>query len=386
MSVHLKSIKGDKVQRRRYAVNAGRTKLLIKEYITWYNEQQEDNKKRIKNARHLALCLVDLYAKQFVRWQAIMGYDVEITNENLPHVSVNNEFLGDELGKSGRTIRNYRKKLAQAGILMPVSEDEGNKAFRVGHGWQSNYELALNPRLLWIVSNLHTARVEVQGVPDYFAPMQIFPPTGTCTLTRTLTRTVSGKKHGPPVDNLQEPGNRDGQSRQMPVQDETRTDEKAAGGAEKLTEEGRGAAEAAESSRKKAVRGFSKALFNRSKTWLYPGEPFKAADKERIIQKIEVLFGRAPEEKLLKIYTTYIQRLKLAQLYWHSEVGALPEAEVFFDPSASVENFTKTREWWCNEEKYPLPERQTYRIQAAARLSGRGRFKGTNQLGDVLNY
>ena len=94
MSVHLKSIKGDKLQRRRYAVNPGRTKLLIKEYITWYNEQQEDNKKRIKNARHLALCLVDLYAKQFVRWQAIMGYDVEITNENLPHVSVNNEFLG----------------------------------------------------------------------------------------------------------------------------------------------------------------------------------------------------------------------------------------------------------------------------------------------------
>lgn len=367
-------------------MNAGRTKLLIKEYITWYNEQQEDNTKRIKNARHLALCLVDLYSKQFARWQAIMGYDVEITNENLPRVSVNNEFLGEEMGKCGRTIRNYRKKLAQAGILMAVSEDEGNKAFRVGHGWQSNYELSLNPRLLWIVSNLHTARVEVQGVPDYFAPMQIFPPTSTCTNTRTITSTVSGKKHEPPVDNLQELGNNNGQSRQMAAQDATKTPRKAAAGAEKIAEEERGAAEATESSRRKAIRGFSKALFNRSKTWLYPGEPFKAADKERIIQKIEVLFGRAPEDKLLKIYTTYIQRLKLAQLYWHTEVGVLPEAEVFFDPSAPVENFTKTKEWWCDEENYPLPERQTYRIQAAARLSGRERLNGTNQLGDVLNY
>lgn len=386
MSVHLTSIQEDKVQRRRYGLNPGRTKLLIKEYITWYNQQQEDNKKHIKNDRHLALCLVDLYAKQFARWQAQQGYNVEITKDNLPRVSVNSEFLGDELGKSGRTIRNYRKKLAAAGILAPVCEEEGNKAFRVGHGWQSNYELALNPRLLWIVSNLHTARVEVQGVEDYFAPLQIFPPTGTCTLTRTLTRTVSGKKHEPDVDNLQEPGDRDGQSRQMPVQDAIRTEEKAAAGAEKSAYEDRGEAEAAESSRKKAIRGYSKALFNRSKTWLYPGEPFKTADRQRIIQQIEVLFGRAPEDKLLKIYTTYIQRLKLAQLYWHIEVGALPEAEVFFDPSAPVENFTKTREWWADEDQYPLPERQTYRIQAHARLSGRGRNNGTAHLSDVLNY
>ena len=386
MSVHLSSIRGDKAQRRRYGINPGRTKLLIKEYITWYNQQQRDKKKRIKNSRHLALALVDLYAKQFARWQAALGFEVDLTKDNLPLLSVNNMFLAEEMGKCDKTIRNYREKLAMAGILVPVSEREGNKRYCINHGWQGNYELALNPRLLWIVSNLHTARVEVQGLPEYFDFGKILPPTGTCTLTSTKTSTVGGKKQEPLVENLQEPVNRNGQSRQMPAQEEQEPEKKAAAGAEKITEADGGAAETTASSRKKAIRGYAKALFNRSRTWLYPGEPFKPEDREEIIQKIEVLFGRAPEDKLLKIFQTYTQRLKLAQLYWHSEIGPLPEAATFFDPSAPVENFTKTREWWADADRYPLPERRTYRIQSTARYSGRSPDKDASRLGDVLNY
>ena len=378
----------------RYRIDLVKSYRYLEYYRDHYNDQVTDKKHRLKNEFLLAKELIRLYRQEFMRWQESMG-KVDIYFENLPLLAVNNQFLGRVMCKTDRTIQNYRKKLAEAGILVPVSHNEKEKAYSVFHGRTCDYELMLNPKLLHISSNLHTLRVQVYGVDDFFDITKKFRPTSTSTLTRTLTRTkpepLAEKNANPIVDNLDgtkpephnqqpEPKGRNGQSNQPPVQVQQEPKIPAAPpAAEGLTQAGSNPE--AEFRRKKTVQSYAKTLLNSARTYLYPNEHFDQARKEAVCRRIEALFGDAPEEKLLKILHNYQHRLKLAQLHWAKLYGALPEVESFFDKN-NPNGFRATGEFEDDRDKYPPPRRSTYRL-ANQQRRGRG---NAGRIGDILNH
>ena len=366
-----------------------------------YNESQVVTSQKIKMPHiFLAKELVRLYARKFSLWQ--FGGDRKVEKaQDMPLLNINNPFLGDITGRTDRSIRNYRKVLQRAGFFLPLKEDaNGKPVYEIHHGRQADFEVAINPDFLWtevaktkVRFRISNSKKSTETTALKVASRKIFPPTSAST-KQEPQELVGGKtcglaeksapepperqepRCGEPIGSIadgQEPGSRNEPRRFGPAKQETGTEVPAGG-------------EDIDLERAWALRKHAKVLLNSARTWLYPGEPFKPEDREEIIQKIVVLFGRAPEDKLLKIFQTYTQRLKLAQLYWHSEIGPLPEAATFFDPSAPVENFTKTREWWADADRYPLPERRTYRIQSKSRYSGRSPDKDASRLGDVLNY
>lgn len=400
MAAKVTPITGKKVQRR-YFFNAGKSKQLLQMFVDHYDAQQgSDNKRYIKSAKLLADKLLELYASTFAIWQEENDFQVELEHGRLPLLQVNNAFLARQLRKSKRTIQNYREKLAEAGFLLPVRELPGNRQYSVNHGRTSDYELLINPKFFYIQSSLHQRRVPVRGVAHFFDVTQNFRPTSTSTAgnqleqTRT-TRTISGKKDQNPADSRleqqeqsgkqqepsskrQEPKNENGQSSQQAGADATGTGEKGRPAAEKNA-----TISAEEEARRRGmIEGYSMALFNAAKGWLYSGEYFTETESRLIALQICDFFGDAPESKLLKISNHYRHRLKLIQLHWHKHHGELPPAREFFDVN-NPDGFRKARGWVNDPEKYPPPQRKTYRL---ARMMSRGdtRRGSPTELRDIL--
>ena len=421
MSARLTPITKQKVHERRYRIDLAKSYRYMEYFRDHYNDQQEDKKNRLKNEYLLAKELVRLYRAEFLRWQEENHHQVEIAYSQLPLLAVNNQFLGRVLGKTDRTIQNYRKKLIQAGILLPVSQDEEGKAeYSVFHGRTCDYEIRINPKIFHISSNLHTRRVEVAGIADFFDITKNFRPTSTSTGTSTLTRTkleqlaeknenkpmsiaqepLEGTKQEP-LSEAQEPAGQNGQSNQPPVlaQQEQKipaapSPAEASAQADHAknpplepenTEETTPQTSEILSRRYKIVQAYAKTLLNSARTYLYPNEHFDQARMLAVCHSIETLFGDAPEEKLLKILNNYQHRLKLAQLHWHKKYGALPEVEDFFDKDNPA-GFRLTGEFEDDRAQYPPPKRSTYRLaRQLNRGAGKGHRSGTGRIGDVIH-
>lgn len=236
MSAITASITKQNKAHRRYTIDLAKSYRYLEYYRDYYNDQQKDKKRRLKNEYLLAKELIRLYRQEFLRWQEENHHQVEIEFYQHPLLAVNNQFLARVMAKSDRTIQNYRSKLVEAGILIPVGQNEkGEAEYSIFHGRTCDYELRINPKLMHISSNLHTRRVPVAGIADFFDITKNFRPTSTSTGTSTVSRTeleqLAEKNENQPVEaqepsygteqepsaGAQEPVGQNGQSNQPPV-------------------------------------------------------------------------------------------------------------------------------------------------------------------------
>ena len=402
---------------RRYTIDLAKSYRYLEYYRDYYNDQQTDKKRRLKNEYLLAKELIRLYRQEFLRWQEENHHQVEIEVYQLPLLAVNNQFLARVMAKSDRTIQNYRSKLVEAGILIPVGQnEEGEAEYSVFHGRTCDYELRINPKLMHISSNLHTRRVPVAGISDFFDITKNFRPTSTSTGTSTVSRTeleqLAEKNENQPVEaqepsygteqepsaGAQEPGGQNDQSNQPPVLAQQEQEIPAAKFSSTNAEEEEGNPTSPHhdittspnphhesiTRRYQIIQSYARTLLNSARTYLYPNEHFDQARTDAVCRRIEALFGDAPEEKLLKILNNYQYRLKLAQLHWHKTHGALPEVEAFFDKD-NPNGFRLTGEFDDDRDKYPAPRRSTYHLANKFRRgAGSGRRSGSGRIGDII--
>ena len=393
-----------------YRINLPKSYQCLEAAVERYNAQFAKPKLKLPHI-FLSRELIRLYAMEFQRWQAARGFAVQLDWEEMPLLATNNEFLAEITGRTGRTIRNYRKALEQAGFLAPVGQDEeGNPLYSVFHGRTSDFELAISPEFLWIEGRHSTARLTPRNAPTRCVRKENhlttrtrknFPPTSTSTVTCTKLvqqELVGGKfcsdaeKNGfgktcQPENSASnqpeqleqpsgilpeqpEPGNRNGQSRQQAGT----VNRPAASAAEELL-------------RQEMLRKGAKILYNCAKTWLYSGEVFPKPRRLAIMARLAEWYGDAPPNKMLfaKITRQYQLRMKLAQLYWHREYGALPEPEIFFDTQNTKNGFILTKKWPDSNEKYPPPPQITFRLQHNRRGAGKGhRISKPTTIGNLL--
>jgi len=373
---------------KKYKANLAKSYQLMEMHFEAYNLRQTEARHKIKLPHiFLAKELIRLYAMAFRRWQVAMGFDVALKWEDMPLLAINNPFLGEITGRTGRTIRNYRKVLERAGFFALLHPEE--EQYTHHHGKYCDFEVAISPKFLYIESNRASGRIQIQDVPTWCLRKN-FPPTSTSTVLvpeQEQLGPVSGKpcseaekpaSESPEPLNEPPPGqpgqiNPDEQSRQRPPEEEPPADPAPI--------------------RAQLLHQQAKITWNYARGWLYTGEEIPAARRQAIIALIEQLYGEAPPELFPKITRMYVHRLKLAQLYWHRQYGPVPPPEQFFNPQNTRSGFVLTKHWPDDEAQYPPPKRSTYRMPGARRRGpGRraifrmdgSRRSGSTTLSDII--
>ncbi|MCB9352599.1 MAG: hypothetical protein H6573_34710 [Lewinellaceae bacterium] len=175
----------------RYRIDLPKSYRVLEGAVDRYNAQFKKPKLKLPHV-FLARELIRLYAMEFQRWQAARGFAVELDWEKMPLLATNNQFLSDITARTGRSIRNYRKTLEDAGFFAPVGcNADGEPAFSIFHGRTSDFEIAILPSLIWIESNRSTGRLTPKNSPTlhlrgknifFFPGRKNFPPTSTGTV------------------------------------------------------------------------------------------------------------------------------------------------------------------------------------------------------------
>ena len=395
----------------RYRIDLPKSYRVLEGAVDRYNAQFKKPKLKLPHV-FLARELIRLYAMEFQRWQAARGFAVELDWEKMPLLATNNQFLSDITARTGRSIRNYRKTLEDAGFFAPVGCNAyGEPAFSIFHGRTSDFEIAILPSLIWIESNRSTGRLTPKNSPTlhlrgknifFFPGRKNFPPTSTGTVQvpsqqeqhelvggkkssdaekncfaemKLLENSASGQQE--PQSGIQpeqpEPGNRNEQSNQQAEAASQPTQPEQLAGAED------------DLIRQELIRYYASVLFSYAKNWLYPNIVFTQGREQAVLARLSELFGtpKPLEAVFEKITRNYLDRMKLIKLYWEGEHGAIPEPEIFFS-TANPEGFLITRSWIDNPEKYPPQTRKTLRIQQNRRVVGERRNATAMSIGDIV--
>ena len=374
----------------KYRIDLPKSYKLLEMGIERYNAQFPKPKLKLPH-RFIAEKLIRLYAMEFQRWQAARGFAVELDWEQMPLLATNNQFLGEITARTDRSVRNYRKALEKAGFLAPLGyDDDGNPVYTAFHGRTSDFELAISPELLWIEGRLSTARLKPRNLPTSCLRKN-FPPTSTSTGTGTQQEQqelVGGKKSSEAEKNSGTSAGLQGNSASnQPEQPEQ--PEPVNRNEQSRQQAGTGGRPAAAESRinwEDWSKKGAKVLFNLVMAWLYPGEFFPQGRRQAILARLAEMYGDPPHPRISlyeKITNQYRLRLKLTQMYWHREHGALPEPEVFFDTGNLENGFILTKKWPDDEKRYPPPNRATYRMPGKE-SRGAMRRKKAIAIGDIL--
>lgn len=348
-----------------YRINLAKSHALLEEKVKAYNDQQIDKKAKIKGVHHtLAKKLIELYMRCFWEWQAKQNFSFT-PNTPLPYLSINNVTLADWMTCTDRSIRTYRDKLAQMGLILET----------INHGPNKNFEIRLNPAFLWLVVNTHTNRVLL---PD----LQIFPQTSSSYPERELTGTVSGKKPEPEmavadvvsVQEQQELVNwNESQENHAPV---------GATGTPTGTPPSC-AAPPAPAVKNPLQRRAGRLLIKYALPLLYPSIRYwNAQDKGQIETHAARLFEGITEKNLNKVMDRYCLRVLMAAHHYARFTGApLPHPTLFFDRDQPA-GFVLTRNWPQYPEQFPIIRAKTApKVRTSVSPGG-----SAIQIGQLFNF
>lgn len=352
-----------------WSIKLDKSYQLLEHYTQAHNARASKASERIKAVhRALAEKIIRLYRRRWLQYQA---ENLWANPGDLPYLELNNQFLAKIMSCTDRTIRNYRDRLEALGLIVET----------IWHGSNAAYEIKIDPKFLWIESNLH------RGM------RKIFPHTSTCTpLQEPFTRTLLPEKSGndmapvPGTDSEQEPFYRNEQGSTTKKEESQEPQEQTAVvKAEKLEHppakgagdppcgDGPPANDPGEEP-KSPRRQFAEAFWSYAKNTLWPGKYFSEPEKEKILARIGALFGAKHPHLYGKILKAYAFRIHLVKLYWQKDCGPLPSPAEFFDYT-NQEGFVKTKAWARNPEKYS--EDPTRKLQTISRLVGRQRPRGS---------
>jgi hypothetical protein len=340
--------------------------MLLEEKIKAHNDRAISAGQKIKAVhRALAEKLIRLFRRHFAEWQAHNGFIYNPNNTPLPTLRVNNEFLGEIMGCTARTIRNYRDRLESLDLITTT----------ILHGSNAAFELILNPDFLWVSCGSAPLRI--------LPPVQSFPHTSSCTLQEPLPEPVlepvCGKKFEESGDCVDNSSRVVGTEPEQLAQPEPNHRNESSGCA------ARTAPPSCAAPPSPAHRQAARFLAAWALRKLYPARNFTVSEKIAIEQQIDRLFAPVSLQNLPTLAEIYHGRCHLAALVWTTETGTtLPDPWDFFNPD-NPRGFRITRDW---------PERQAELLAKVPpspppplkRMRDTDRRTGETKLGNLFNF
>ncbi|MCB0634460.1 MAG: hypothetical protein KDD15_32225, partial [Lewinella sp.] len=136
-----------------YYLDLRKSKLLLRKWVTAYNDGRPLRERLRTNHITLALELLELYRKCLWKRQSVG--ELLLPGSPLPYLSTNNVQLGQLLRCSERTIQNWRQRLKIAGV---ITEE-------IWHGTNAGYEVRLHPAVMFLTQKGHLAnQVQLFGM------------------------------------------------------------------------------------------------------------------------------------------------------------------------------------------------------------------------------
>jgi hypothetical protein len=311
----------------KYSINTPESINLLKRRIEIHNLKAKSAGEKIKGVHAmLAEKIIQLYKIRFRKWQASELYDVELSE--MPTLLLNNQFLGDVMTVTGRTIQNYRKRLKGLGFILS----------EVWHGSDRPFEVRINPDFLYIVSNREGGKRA--NLPN---GAQSFPLIGSMNSHsnlkeqshRTIRGTISAESGKMAASEAKEPKAAASKAKERVSendQSDVNSPEKPKKFDKILTEK-----------RKTVLIRHSKTVYYVAENSLF-GRNVPPELKQLAFNRIMELYGNSPMEKFGKITQNYCQRIRLAAEYWQEEHGDLPPIHQFFNRE-NFSGFVRTRGW-----------------------------------------
>lgn len=324
-----------------FRINIAKSYALLEERVKAYNDAQTEKRHMIKAVHYsLAKKLIELYAGCFAAFQTRINYAYTPFTP-LPLLAINNQSLSDWMVCTDRTIRNYRTKLVDLGLISET----------VFHGSNKPYEIRINTAFLWLSVNTTTTRV---ALPD----VQSFPLTCSSTKEQELTRTVSGKKLEPEMAVAElEPNAATVLERQEPMNRNESQEKHAPVGA---TGDPTGtppscATPPAAAPAKREHRYAGRALLAYALPLLYPNKRYwTPQEKSRMEEQAARLFRGVTDLNINKVLDHYALRILMASHHYQRVAGVpLPSPWDFFNPDLE-HGFAATRNWPQYPEKFPV--------------------------------
>lgn len=355
-----------------FRINIAKSYALLEERVKTYNDAQTEKRNMVKAVHYsLAKKLIELYAGCFAAFQTRINY-AYTTFTPLPLLAINNQSLSAWMICTDRTIRNYRSKLVDLGLISET----------VFHGSNKPYEIRLNPEFFWMAVNTTTTRV-------YLPEGRNFPLTCSSTNQQELTRTVSGKKPEPKmavaelepnaatVLELQEPMNRnESQEESTPVGatgDPTGTPPSCA-------------TPPAAAPAKREHRHAGRALLAYALPLLYPNKRYwTPKEKSDMEAQAARLFAGVTDLNINRVLENYALRILMSAHHYQRVAGVpIPSPWEFFNPDRE-HGFAATRNWPQYPEKFPV---QRTRIAPKIRQKNQDLPERTGQIqiGQLLNF
>jgi hypothetical protein len=345
---------------------------------------QEDRKKTLKAApAALGEKILRLYKNHFQIWNTKTGYSWR-PGAPLPALELNNQFLGEIMSCTDRTIRNYRARLVEIGLIVETTF----------HGTNAPFEVQLNPDFLHFCTSQSAQRIPL--------PVQNFPHTRTGTLELELTGTVSGKKcevtgtePEPGCGNLTpvtgtelEPnwneassnllGDVQGEKTGTPPRVPAAPPTPPAGAAPEVDADQPDDPD--QPHREKAARALLAFMLPK----LYPGRHWKPAEKWAILQVTLRLFAGVPKENLSKVLENYAYRCWIAVYFYERETGKpIPYPTEFFNPDNPT-GFRITRAWAKDPDRFTFTN-PSRRLPVLGTPTTNDRRNGQVSLYELLN-
>lgn len=355
-----------------FRINIARSYALLEDRVKAYNDSQSEKKNRIKAVHYsLAKKLIDLYAGCFAAFQIKINYGYTPYTP-LPYLSINNQSLSDWMVCTDRTIRNYRAKLVDLGLISET----------VFHGSNKPYEIRLNPEFFWLAVNTTTTRV-------YLPEGRNFPLTSSSTNQQELTRTVSGKKPEPEMAVAElEPNAATVLERQEPMnRNESREESAPVGATGDPTGTPSSCANVpAPALQSRDQRNAGRALLAYALPLLYPNKRYwTPKEKSDMEAQAARLFAGVTDLNINRVLENYSLRILMAAHHYPRVAGVpIPSPWEFFNPDRE-HGFAGTRNWPQYPEKFPV---QRARIVPKIRQKNQDLPERTGQIqiGQLLNF
>ena len=311
------------------------------------------------NHRNLAEKIINKY-RNF--WRSYQAQHLDADLKRLPAIDFNNVFLGKCIGKSPRTIRRLRDRMAATGLIV----------WEKWHGSRSQFELLLSPEIL--VFKDENGRVTPAGwAPPQATPAPVkksdmrtkCPPTKTSTITSTTSTTSTGMADKMSAGKDSPPSGDEAVNERVPTSTGNGYEENSAkpagqsraGTKKSCAKKSRKVPPRPpqiEENRAKHRRQAASALWVQARRMLWGKRYLSQHIQEEAILQIERLFGDSPVTSFVRIAQHYYHRLKLAKLYYLAEhqLDKFPHPAAFFNPDNPT-GFRDTRRMADDPGRYP---------------------------------
>lgn len=308
-------------------------------YVDRFNSQTSQSSHKLKTATVAA-------AKEIIR---IYGVSLLKKNnqranpEQLPPLFTNNKQLATLVKCSSRSIQRYMIRLRQASIVTG----------KVHHGPNANYELWINPEILWANSGFqpetNNVLLKQPGLKNVLTHVNtpVFGPQRTDRLpsySGNFKNNIQNEVDNVDFLEIDDSGNISGNTRKIAERSDVPGNKSSAAAAGDYP---------GNEDENKLISPLVDEFWTAAKKQLYPCTTIIPRQEATARKLIRELYCQKSNRDLQEVHAAFLQRISLAAEYVQKDPikRFIPLPYIYFD-STNAKGFTGTEEWYWQSGRY----------------------------------